>query len=119
MYRLFALVVAGLLVLSACSSSAGTTPTITDPPQGGDGTEIIIDNFEFTPNLLDVKVGDTVTWVNQQDVAHTSTSNVEGGWSSGLIEPGESFSFTFTEAGQFPYICTIHPSMIGAINVAP
>jgi plastocyanin len=119
MYRFASVATAAMLVLASCSSSAGTSPTVTDPPVGGDGSEIVIDSFTFAPNLLDVSIGDTIEWKNKQNTAHTSTSGVIGGWSSGVLQEGDSFSFTFTEAGQFPYSCTIHPSMIGVVNVAP
>ena len=119
MYRLSTVAIAAMFVLAACTSSADTSPTVTDPPVGGDGSEIVIDSFTFTPNALDVSIGDTVTWKNEQSTPHTSTSGVEGGWSSGVLQEGDSFSFTFTEAGQFPYSCTIHPSMLGEVNVAP
>lgn len=114
MYRRTAFVVAIGLVLAACGGSS-----VSAPDTGGDGSEIIIDSFTFAPSALDVRVGDTITWRNDQNTAHTTVSGVVGGWTSDLLEPGDSFSHTFTETGQFPYSCTIHPSMIGVINVAP
>ncbi|MEN8041582.1 MAG: cupredoxin family copper-binding protein [Actinomycetota bacterium] len=118
MYRLFALILAAILALAACSPSGGDPTPSTSPPGFGP-LDVVIDNFEFTPASLDVKVGDTVTWTNNQDTTHTVDSSVDGGWSSGVLEPGDTFSFTFTEAGSFPYHCSIHPAMIGDIQVAP
>jgi plastocyanin len=63
-----------------------------------------------------VPVGTTVVWQNNDTIAHTSTSNAAG-WNSGTIGPGQSFQFTFTSAGTFPYHCTIHPNMVGTVTV--
>jgi plastocyanin len=65
---------------------------------------------------VNVAVGGTVVWMNNDTTAHTS--NADGGaWSSGSIAPGGQFSHTFPSAGTFPYHCTLHPSMIGTVNV--
>ena len=61
-------------------------------------------------------IGTTVTWMNTDTIAHTSTSNAEG-WNSGNVAPGGQFSFAFQTAGTFPYRCTIHPGMVGTVVV--
>ncbi|HUK36630.1 MAG TPA: cupredoxin domain-containing protein, partial [Vicinamibacterales bacterium] len=58
----------------------------------------------------------TVVWQNNDTVAHTSTSNTNG-WNSGTLQPGQSFGFTFTSPGTFPYHCTIHQNMVGTVTV--
>ena len=78
--------------------------------------EILIEDFKFKPETVQISVGDTVTWVNMDSAPHTATSNNEGFDSGGLSE-GESFSFTFEEAGNYDYICTFHPNMKGEIIV--
>jgi plastocyanin len=70
----------------------------------------------YSPNPLSVTVGTTVTWTNNDNTSHTSTEN-NGLWSSPAIAPGGQFSTTFTSAGSFTYHCTIHPGMIGTVNV--
>jgi plastocyanin len=70
----------------------------------------------FNPNPINVSVGGTVTWRNNDSTTHTSTAN-NGVWNSGAIPPGGSFSTQFNTAGSFPYHCTIHPNMIGVVNV--
>ena len=81
-----------------------------------EGAEVEIENFAFTPATITVKVGTTVTWTNKDTVRHTVTSD-KGLFDSGLFGKGESFSFTFTEAGTYTYHCTPHPNMKGTIIV--
>jgi plastocyanin len=63
-----------------------------------------------------VATGTTVTWVNTDSTAHTSTSDAAG-WNSGIVAPGGQFSFAFPTAGSFSYHCAIHPGMIGKVVV--
>jgi plastocyanin len=65
---------------------------------------------------VSVAVGATVTWMNSDSIAHTSTSDTNG-WNSGVVAPGGQFSFTFQTAGTFPYHCAIHPGMVGTVVV--
>jgi plastocyanin len=69
-------------------------------------------------NPLVVSTGTTVMWMNNDAISHTATSDT-GVWDSGILGPGQSFSFTFTQAGTFPYHCAIHgvASMSGTIVV--
>jgi len=92
-------------------SPGGASLSVTIPV----GAEVL-GNRAFSPDALDVAVGTTVTWTNGDSVSHTSTSNASG-WNSGTIPPGGRFSFAFQSAGAFPYHCTIHPGMVGTINV--
>jgi plastocyanin len=95
-----------VLALSACVDD-GADPT-------GDGpTETVeISDFEFTPENLTVAVGTTVTWENvAAGTLHTSNSEDQV-WASGSLNEGDEFSFTFEEAGSFPYFCTIHPDIM-------
>jgi hypothetical protein len=78
----------------------------------------------FTLENLDLPVGATVTWTNQDVVIHTSTSGIPAGpsdlWDSPVLPAGSSFSFTFTEEGTFSYFCRIHPSIMQAtVTVGP
>ena len=75
-----------------------------------------IDNFSFTPKSLTVKPGATVTWTNNDDIPHTATST-EKKFSSPVLDTDQSFSFTFRDAGSYPYFCKIHPTMTGTVVV--
>jgi plastocyanin len=65
---------------------------------------------------VNVVVGTTVTWMNSDSEAHTSTSDVSG-WNSGSVAPGGQFSVAFQTAGTFAYHCAIHPGMVGTVIV--
>jgi len=77
--------------------------------------KVTIDNFTFTPVELTVKVGDTVTWTNHDDIPHTVVS--AGKFRSKAMDTDNSFSFTFTSAGDYKYFCSLHPHMSGMIKV--
>ena len=78
-------------------------------------TKITIDNFTFAPAQLTVKVGTTVTWTNHDDIPHTVVS--AGKFRSKTLDTDDSFSFTFTAAGDYKYFCSLHPHMTGMIKV--
>jgi plastocyanin len=78
---------------------------------------VSIQNFAF-PATINVNVGDSVTWTNQDSAAHTVTSDTAGVFGSGQLAQGQSFSHTFTQAGTFTYHCAIHPTMTGSVVVA-
>ena len=77
--------------------------------------KVTIDNFTFTPAELKVKVGDTVTWTNHDDIPHTVVS--AGKYRSKTMDTDGTFSFTFTSAGDYKYFCSLHPHMTGMIKV--
>jgi plastocyanin len=78
-------------------------------------TKITIDNFTFSPAQLTIKVGTTVTWKNQDDIPHTIVS--AGKFKSKALDTDDSYSFTFTAAGDYTYFCSLHPHMTGTIKV--
>jgi len=73
-------------------------------------------DFDFVPATVTIGVGDTVLWTNNSSDVHTSTG---GSWDSGTMNPGATFSHTFSSAGTFPYHCTFHQSlgMVGTVIV--
>jgi plastocyanin len=70
----------------------------------------------FSPNPVEVKVGETVTWINDDSGRHTVTSK-DGTFDSGVMGKGQSFSYTFDKAGEYPYFCSPHPGMVGTVVV--
>jgi len=78
--------------------------------------EVKIDNFTFNPKQVTVKAGDTVTWVNHDDIPHTVTSKTFV-FRSKALDSDDKFSFTFTAPGSFDYFCSLHPMMTGTIVV--
>ena len=77
--------------------------------------QVTIDNFTFSPAEVKVKVGDTVTWINHDDIPHTTVS--AGKFRSKTLDTDDKFSFTFTSAGDYKYFCSLHPHMTGMIKV--
>ena len=103
---------------SSPSSAPSTTPT----PGGASSSVAIakgaesLGNRAYTPDNLSVAVGSTVTWMNTDTVAHTTTSDASG-WNSGSLPAGGQFAFTFQTPGTYTYRCTIHPGMVGVVSV--
>ena len=75
----------------------------------------------YLPYSLQIKVGDTISWSNDDTAAHTVTSGtpdgIDGIFDSNLFMAGSTFEFTFDKAGTYPYFCMVHPWMIGEITV--
>jgi amicyanin len=81
-------------------------------------TSVAIKAFAFGPLSITVKVGATVTWTNDDQDPHTVTSqNGAGPLKSKTLQNGDKFQYTFTKAGTFDYLCTIHPFMTGTVVV--
>jgi plastocyanin len=116
------------------ATPAATTPvkTVTPTPQvtailfNQTNVSVTIKDFAFRPRILTVSVGTTVTWTNQDPTPHQVIDDPGGrGFNPGLgqifksgpLETGQSYSFTFTSTGLFPYRCAIHPAMEGQIIV--
>ena len=78
-----------------------------------------IKDFDFEKANIKIKVGTKVTWTNVDSAKHNVVIDGEGaeGLGSELLAKGESYSFTFTEAGMTSYLCEPHPYMKGMINV--
>lgn len=83
-------------------------------PQGAN--EVWMDGSVYNPVTITVAVNTTIIWTNTDNMAHTVTSDT-GEFDSGNMDVNEVFSFTFTEAGTFPYHCTYHPLMLGTVIV--
>jgi plastocyanin len=136
-----ALAVAGLALLGGCgddddgddaaetSTPVDTTtggsdetgaPTTGSSTTGSSGTgepgAVLIAGYAFDPTPVTVEAGDTVTWTNDDDFAHTSTSD-DDLWDSDEITNGSTFEFTFEEPGTYPYHCAIHNFMQGEVVV--
>lgn len=79
-----------------------------------------IQNFAFSPQNAIIQAGDSVTWTNLDNTTHsvTSTSTTGPSWNSGTLEPGETFTRQFTEAGTYAYVGKVG-TMTGTVNVNP
>jgi plastocyanin len=114
-----------VLALAACSTTSGATTTTTagattttagTTTTADSSTTVTIHNLAFEPGTLTVTVGTTVTWVNNDGMAHTVTAD-DGTFDSGSLAAGKTFQFTFDQVGDFTYHCSIHSTMQGTISV--
>jgi copper-containing nitrite reductase len=113
----FAFFVAGIL-LGAAALGAGYwlrgAQTNAPPPDEDKEATVDMQNIMYVPSDLTVDLGTKVTWLNKDPVYHTVTSDdASGPLDSPNIQAGESFAFTFTEAGVYPYHCVPHASLQG------
>jgi len=84
---------------------------------GGGGTEVSMEGIAFNPAEVSAGVGDTVTWTNNDSVAHDVTADSFSSGAPGGMAAGDTFEHTFEEAGTFDYVCTVHPGMEGTVTV--
>jgi amicyanin len=100
--------------LLALAGAIGLLLPVGIPMRAATTHQVEIVDFAFSPTTLTITAGDTVTWTNSDAVVHTATGS---GFDSGLLDQGESYSFTFSAAGTYDYVCTPHPTMTGQIVV--
>jgi amicyanin len=94
--------------------TAANAPADAPIPQGAKTVDIT--NFAFAPATLTIPVGATVTWTNRDEEPHTVVAG-DGSFHSPGMGTGGTYSFTFTNAGSFDYVCSIHPFMHGTVVV--
>jgi plastocyanin len=102
---------------TATGASGNTSTSVSIAP--GSST---LTTDAFSPNPIQVSVGTTVTWTNNDAQPHTVSSGENatpnGLFDSPIMAPKATFEHTFTEAGEFPYFCTLHPNMVGTVSVS-
>jgi plastocyanin len=122
--------------LAGCSASAESAPmasSTTSAPSAPAGPVINLSSLMFNPSTTTVKVGETVTWRNDEPIGHTVTSGkymgidkttglrssqkADGMFNAKLDGKGKTFSFTFTKPGTYTYYCDIHQGMNATITV--
>ncbi|MFL5684494.1 MAG: plastocyanin/azurin family copper-binding protein [Chloroflexota bacterium] len=77
-----------------------------------------IKGFAFSPQPITAKVGDVVTWTNNDTTGHTATLKSDESCTTPTIAGGSTGSLKFTAAGTYDYFCKIHPNMTGQITVS-
>ena len=101
-------VLASAPALAEDANNAGTVPAAT----------VSMDHNTFIPGEITVVPGTTVTWVNNEAMPHNVADSNKGFRSKTLVKD-DRFSFTFTTAGEYDYLCLIHPNMKGKVIVKP
>ena len=89
--------------------------TVTEASVLATDMAVEIADFAFDPAEITLAAGDTVTWTNTDNQAHTATSS--GNFDTGSIDPDGTASVTFDEPGTFTYICSFHPFMTATVTV--
>jgi plastocyanin len=129
MRRLLAIAVAvgATVPLAGCGSSdkgngssggSGSAAVKTLPATTPSGSVVVtMKNIQFVPSHVTVKVGQKITWTNDDQVAHTVTAIKGAKFDSGIVNGGGNYHFTPTKAGTISYVCTIHPNQTGTITV--
>jgi len=110
-HRWLLLATIALPSIGACSDTSSATPTSTATT----GVAVGVADFKFTSADVQVPVGGSVKWTNNDSQPHTATS--AGVFDAGTIEPGKSVTVAFPAAGSFTYICSFHPFMTGTVTV--
>ncbi len=111
------------LVGGGGSSATKTVKATHTPPANGapasSGNNVSINSAKYRPKNLTVKVGTTVTWTNNDSVPQSVTSDSPGVFDSGLLQPGGTWTYTFSQAGTFPYHSTATKTTFGSVTVTP
>ncbi len=79
--------------------------------------EKVIEIKDYMFMTVTVHTGDTVTWVNRDDIPHTVIEQHTRLFHSAALDTGDRYSYTFTKAGTYPYFCSLHPQMFAQIIV--
>lgn len=96
-------------------SGAAAALAATAPARAHNGTvHVLIDKLAFVPAEIEVKVGETIEWVNKDRIAHTAT--VKGGWEV-MIPPGKAATRVAEAGDGGDYYCRFHPNMKGRIVI--
>lgn len=113
----FKSLVVGIAVLIALQLAAhAQTAQAAGQDSKGSTVDVKIDNFSFSPATITIPAGTTVKWTNRDDIPHTVV-NDDQKFESKALDTDESYSYTFTKPGTYPYFCSIHPKMIGKVIV--
>jgi plastocyanin len=119
-FKLLPLACVTAALVAGCTGFS-TSHRATAEESRGRNNLITVQTFQFRPTPIEVKAGTRVTWTNQDDILHTVTSGApdrrDQRFESALGGKGTSYSFTFTQAGTYPYFCDRHQSMRGEVLV--
>ena len=107
------LLIAAVLLVAGCGDYSAKPAAATSADTAAKIVEMT--NSTFAPKTVEMKVGETVTFVDKDEIAHTATA--EGTFDSGTLRQGARFAFKPTKAGTVDYVCIFHPGMTGRINV--
>lgn len=96
---------------------ATETPVASASAATEEKAAVTIVNFAYDPDPIEIPAGGTITWTNNDGLAHTATATDRDVLQSGTIKPGKSYSKTFDEPGTYTYFCEFHAQMHGTVVV--
>ena len=105
------------LPVAACAGAPAASPGGGGGGQQAGGATVTIVDFAFQPQAVTARVGQTVTWTNTGDAPHTVKWQ-QGAAESSRLSKGQTYQRTFDAAGNFSYVCGIHPNMTGTVTVS-
>ncbi len=100
----------GILMMSSCITDKQLSIANKNVQIPNNTVYIDIKNSSFNPDNIDIIKGTTMIWTNSDGILH-AVKSITGEIDSGLIKPGETFSYKFNMDGSYEYYCTIHPTM--------
>ncbi|AZP19559.1 copper-binding protein [Streptomyces aquilus] len=107
-------------LLAAFLVAASGTVLPAAPAHAATTHQVLMSGYAFSPRSLTVTAGDTVTWTNQDQAPHdVKTTSGPASVHSPMLNKGGSWSHTFTTAGTYGYVCTVHPDMTAQLVVKP
>jgi plastocyanin len=110
--------IAAIAALAMGASSTDTAnPSTAAPAPSATPALITIKDFVFTPNVVRIPVGGSVTWKNLDKTPHSVTDTSARAFDSGALATGKTYTFTFVKPGVYKYICNFHTSMVANILV--
>ncbi|GAA4294221.1 cupredoxin family copper-binding protein [Streptomyces venetus] len=105
---------AALLVTGAVTVLPGAAPVA----HAATAHQVLMSGYAFSPRSLTITAGDTVTWTNQDQAPHdVKTTSGPASVHSPMLNKGGTWSHTFTTAGSYGYVCTVHPGMTAQLVV--
>jgi plastocyanin len=112
----FSVALLGALALHLSASADTASSSAATPAPAATPVLVTIKDFAFSPSVVSIPVGGSVTFKNLDQAAHTATDSNKV-FDSGNLDTGKSYTYTFTKAGTYKIICLYHPSMKGTIVV--
>ena len=112
----FSVAALAALAVGRIAAGADTSSTSASAAPSATPAVVTIKDFAFTPSVVNIPVGGSVTFKNLDQAAHTATDSNHS-FDSGNLDTGKSWTYTFPKAGTFKYVCSYHPSMHGTIVV--
>jgi plastocyanin len=105
-----------VVALLGGGTQATSADTPSPAPSASPAAVVRMKNFAFVPQTVTIHAGQSVQWVNDDNVSHSATAD-DRSWNSGELDQGQSWTYTFSAAGTYKYYCDDHEFMKGTVVV--